>query len=461
MTSHDVLALDGRSNEVAELSVLGGVVLDPNSLALVRPRLSPEDFYFPAHCTIWRAILDLDANGNPFDLQAIYEWLRAADKLKAVEERVPLMKLTDYANTGENLEYQVSIVADLSMARRVAREASVVLVKARDSSVPPEDLARDAVAAMSRATQRRGEAGEASMLVCATEFYEQLEAIGRRGYGISGAPTGIRSLDAATTGLHPENLIVIAARPAMGKSALSMCMAQAVAKTRRDVVVFSLEMSRVALFQRMVCEAARIDSTKIRRGDLSQVDMDRLTAATQQLAKLPISIVSNTTVTVDDIRARCHAIHARNPLGVVVVDYLQLIKPVPGRSESRERDVAEMSRALKNLASELSVPVVLLSQLNRKCEERADKRPMLSDLRDSGAIEQDADVVMFIYRDHVYDQKADERAAEIIIAKQREGQDGPVCVGFDRTHTRFYDLADEDHGRPNWDGQHDYPGAQA
>jgi replicative DNA helicase len=241
----------------------------------------------------------------------------------------------------------------------------------------------------------------------------------------------------------------------MGKTSLAMGMAEAIAKAGKSVAVFSLEMQKVDLAERSVCGTARVNPANVRQSLASQGEMNRLTSAMQSVGKLPIWIVDDARVTVDDIRAHSHTLHARESLGAIVVDYLQLIMPAPGRkSDSREREVSDMSNALKRLAKELEVPVILLSQLNRKCEERADKKPILSDLRESGAIEQDADVVMFIYRDCLYNRKDDDeahkRAAEIIIAKQRGGDVGPRDVCFDRVHTRFYDPADEDHGRPNW-----------
>jgi replicative DNA helicase len=468
MSAEDITlaAVEAFCDLEAEQSVLGGVLMDPDSLPRIRHRLTPEDFSLAAYGSVWQAILDLDHREIPVDVVQIGQALRAANKLQAVTSQISLGDLEQIGSGGESLEHQAKLVADLARARRVAREASRRLARLRSTPMSPEDFVQELVAAIGQAAERRGEIGATRYIDAVMEYSQRTEDNATRGSEIAGVTTGIRCLDTATSGLRPGQLIVIAARPGMGKTALAMGMAEAIAKEGKPVAVFSLEMQSVDLAERSVCGAARVNSVNVRQNLISQGEMDRHTSAMQSVGKWPIWVIDDARVTVDDIRAHCHTLHARTPLSAIVVDYLQLIKPTPGRrSDNREREVSEMSNALKSLAKELSVPVVLLSQLNRKCEERADKRPMLSDLRDSGSIEQDADVVMFIYRDCLYNRKDDDeahkRAAEIIIAKQRGGEAGPREVCFDRVHTRFYDPADEDHGSPDWGGQHDLPEAQA
>lgn len=428
--------VETRTDADLERQVLGAALLDETVVALTRGALRPEDFAVPAHGEIWDAMLDLDRRRVPLDVATLSSELRARDRLNTIGGNQYLGELTTDLASPAHAETHAAILVELAVARRLERAGAAITAKAADPRVPVETLTAFASKAVADAALTAGGKKGADMFACADAFLGSIEDIQKRGPGIIGVPTGVDALDTITSGWQDDQLVILAGRPATGKTSLVTQGAEAIARTGRPVLFFSLEMGKGELFMRMACGRAGVDSQLIKQGLIRSRDMDLLVAATNDLAALPITVFDDGIVTVDQIRAQAIAAHARQPLGAVVIDYLQLMTPPKGCS-SREQEVSQMSRALKLLAKELHRPVVCLSQLNRKCEERSDKRPMLSDLRDSGAIEQDADVVVFTYRDWVYDKNADREEAELIVAKQRGAPPDTARVRFEEQFTRF------------------------
>jgi replicative DNA helicase len=446
-----------RYNADAEKSVLGGVLQRNDVMHTARTIVTPEDFYHPAHALIWEAMTALATKHEPIDRITLTEELTRMRRASTALAAVDLDEL-EYFGMRTNVEAHARIIAGLAVARRIERSAKTILAKAGDGAVSVTELAEFASSQLTDSMRRRDGKRPKSMLDCADEFFAQVERAAANRGKITGLTTGFRSLDALTSGLHPGQLILIAARPKMGKSALAVGMAQAIAGiNRKPVLIFSLEMSRLDLFGRMACGNAGVQTALLRNGGLDQRGFDRLMQSTQSLSTLPIWVQDDADVTLYDIREQARCLQASDGLGAIVVDYLQLGRASQQRvrGESREREIAELSRGLKKLAMELGVPVIALSQLNRSCESRQDKRPMPSDLRDSGALEQDADAVMFIYRDVVYNRNTeDPGAAEIIVALQRNGPTGTVMVRWEGMLTRFADAEpDEPLDAPVSDGE--------
>ena len=429
-----------RYNADAERALLGGVLQRNDVIHVARTLVTAEDFYHPTHALVWTAMLALAGRHEPIDRITLANELAANRRQGTAEFEVDFTELEFYG-IRSNVEAHARIVAGLAVARRIERSARSILAKASDPSCDVTQLAEFATSQLTDSVRRREEKRPQSLAELAIEFYELMETAHKNRGKISGLTTGFETLDALTTGLHPGQLVLIAARPKMGKSALAMGMAQAIAsKDKKPVLVFSLEMSRMDLFSRMACGDARVQTASLRNGALDRGGFDRLLEATQALSLLPIYVQDDADVTLYDIRAQARCVQAEHGLGAVLVDYLQLGKATRERSrgDNRQNEIAELSRGLKKLAMELGVPVIALSQLNRGCESRPDKRPMPSDLRDSGALEQDADAVMFIYRDVVYNPDTpDPGAAEIIVALQRNGPPGTVMVRWEGMLTRF------------------------
>jgi replicative DNA helicase len=448
-----------RHNHDAELALLGAVLQKNHAIHVARSLVAAEDFHHPAHAAVWNAMLALAATEMPIDRVTLADELRRSNRFNTVSAAVKLDEL-EFFGLSDNVEGHARIVAGLAVARRIEAAARNIVLKARDPRVSVTELAEFATASLSDASRRQDQRAPKSMMECAEEFYAELVRTRERGPGISGLTTGLADLDALTAGLHPGQLVILAARPAMGKSSLAMGMARATAeKDGKPVLVFSLEMARLELFTRLACAKAGVEQTLLRHNAVGPAEFERITTAVGNLARLPVWIDDNANTTLFDVAAQCRRTQAAHGLGAVFVDYLQLMAAArgKGRTYTREQEVAEMSRGLKVLAKELGVPVIALSQLSRKCEERQDKRPMLSDLRDSGAIEQDADVVMFIYRDEVYNPPTDETrgVAEIIVAKQRSGPPDTARVKWVGPLTQF-ENAEREYERTHPSGEYRY-----
>ncbi|MGQ0678958.1 MAG: replicative DNA helicase [Actinomycetota bacterium] len=427
----------------AEESVLGACMLSKEAVASVLEVIQGEDFYKPAHVDIFRAMMQLYGRGEPIDLVTLADELRRAGNLESVGGRNYLLTLVETVPTLSSAAKYARIVSDHATLRRLIGAAHCI--SELGYAVPEDveaamDYSEDLIYKVS---QRRDASDFQPLRDLLTENMEMVEKLYEEGANITGLPTGFSDLDAITAGLQPSNLVIIAARPAMGKSALALTIAQNVAIDQKiPVVIFSLEMSKNELVQRLMCSEARVDSSRLRRGKLQDSDWPKISMALGRLAEAPIYIDDTASVTIMEMRAKCRRLKAKHGLGLVILDYLQLMQPASRvRGDNRVQEIGDISRSLKILARELELPVIAVSQLSRNVEHRTDKRPMLADLRDSGTIEQDADIVMFIYRDEVYNPDSQHKGiAEVIIAKHRSGPIGKVELAFLNHITKFEGL---------------------
>jgi replicative DNA helicase len=427
----------------AEESLLGAMMLSSEAIASAAGMVSSADFYKPAHGHIYDAIHTLYASGQPVDAVTVADELRRAGLLDAIGGPAVLGQILASTPATSNAARYARIVEEYALLRRLVQVGGEI---AEIGYSVPEDVPK----ALDRAESLVYEVNERRVTDSTKQLSEllsmnldHLEMLHERGDAITGTPTGYVDLDHLLSGLQPSALIVVGARPAMGKTSFALgAVAHAAMHAHKPVLFFSLEMSHLELSQRLLCAEARIDSQRVRNGQLQPDDWHRISAAMGRLAEAPIWIDDNPNLTVMEIRAKARRLKSQvGSLGMIVVDYLQLMT---GRAsaENRQVEVSELSRGLKILARELETPVVALSQLSRSLEMRADKRPMLADLRESGSIEQDSDVVMFIYRDEVYDPKPENAGtAEVIVAKHRSGPTGVVQLAFLPQYTRFANMA--------------------
>ena len=431
-------------NLEAEEALLGAMLLSRDAVASSSEVVGgAEMFYRPAHAHIFEAITILTARGEAVDPITVGEELRRRDLLDAIGGASTLISLQANAPGTANAAYYARIVRDHALLRRLIGAAGSIAERAYGL---PDDVRKavdEAESLVFDIARHEGEGSTALIKDLLNETLERLEELYERGSEITGTPTGYIDLDEMTSGLQPGSLVVVGARPAMGKTSFALGMAtNAAMKANRPVLVFSLEMSKVELSQRILCSEARIDSKKVRNGKLTQADWGAIANAIGRLAEAPVWIDDNPMVNVMEIRSKARRLRSEvGDLGMVVVDYIQLMT---GRTtaETRQIQVSEISRGLKLLARELDCPVLALSQLSRNLEQRADKRPMLSDLRESGALEQDSDVVLFLYRDEMYhDDSPDRGLAETIIAKHRGGATGICKLSWLSTYTKFANMA--------------------
>jgi replicative DNA helicase len=429
----------------AEESVLGAVMLSADAAAVALETLQPEDFYRPAHQSVFEAILSLFDGNQAIDAITVSDWLRRNDNLERVGGIAFLNHLMDAVPATSNVGYYVEIVDETASRRRLMKAGSTVGQLAMQSERPVDEVLDVAEATVFAVADRRVGEGLSRLGPLLQETLEKIEEIGTQGGDITGVPTGFNGIDKKLAGLQPANLVVVAARPSMGKSALALNIAQNVAETEKPVAFFTLEMSREEVVQRLLSSMASVDSNKLRTGQLGPEMWQKLARESSKLYKMPFFVDDSSDLTVTAIRAKCRRLKRKSDLGLVVVDYLQLMQG-PTRSDNRQQEIAEISRSLKNLARELHVPVIAVSQLNRQLEQRENKRPRLGDLRESGAIEQDADIVMFVYRNEYYDPDdvSTKGTAEVNIAKHRAGATGLVHLSFRAEFTRFADLTRQD-----------------
>ena len=424
----------------AEESVLGAVLLSAEAANVALEKLHPDDFYMPAHQSIFEAITALFDTNQPIDAVTVSDALRRLDALEQSGGPGYLAQLLAAVPTASNIEHYAGIVEEHALRRRLQRvggDVTQLAGRMDDDIATVLDRAEQSVFAVS---ERRIGEGLAPIDPLLGPAIERAEELNRRGGEVTGLPTGFRDLDRNLAGLHPSNLLIVAARPGMGKSALALNIAQNAAIDDHPVAIFTLEMSREEVVSRMLCASGRIDSQRLRSGQLGESDFTKLSNAASILYKKPIFVDDSPGLTVTEIRAKCRRMARRPGLSLVVVDYLQLMQG--SGQENRQQEIAAISRSLKNLARELEVPVIALSQLNRSMEQREDKRPRLSDLRESGSLEQDADVVMFIYRHEYYHPEAQETKgiAEVAVAKHRQGATGRVDMTFLPEFTLFSDM---------------------
>ena len=441
-------------NVEAEASILGGIILRNEVLSNL-DTIEVEDFYDNRHKVVFQAIRNLEAAAKPIDVVTLEVEIEKAGKLDAIGGVAFLGELTLRVPTVDNVVTYAEIVTDKHQARKLMLAAGEISERGYDDNLEVRDYLDDAEAKIFEVTQRRDKTGPEPLKGLVKKVFSSLDERFKSADGITGVPTGFADLDSRTAGLQPTELIILAARPAMGKTSFAMSLAQNAATRQSDgsggwpCLVFSLEMSSTQLAERMLCSEARVDSSALRRGQLQRQDMTNLTYAAASLSKAPILIDDTPALSLRELRARARRFRSNKELfgdkqfGLILIDYLQLMRGSPQAAKaSREQEISEISRGLKALAKELHCPVLALSQLNRSLEQRTDKRPQLSDLRESGAIEQDADVILFIYRDVVYNKEAENpNVAEVIIGKNRHGATGTVETHFEGRFTRFENLS--------------------
>jgi replicative DNA helicase len=444
----------------AEASILGGVILR-NDVLLHLESLESADFYDHRHKVIWDAIRNLEAAARPIDVVTLENEIEKGGKLEAIGGISFLGELALRVPTAENVVAYTEIVRDHSQARKLILAAGEIVEMGFEDSLEVRDYLDDAEAKIFEVTQRKDKSGPEPMKNLVKKVFGSLDERFKSEGGITGVPTGFADLDVKTAGLQPTELIILAARPAMGKTSFAMSLAQNAATSGGwPVLVFSLEMSSTQLAERMLCSEAKVDSSALRRGQLQRQDMTNLTYAAATLSKAPILIDDSPALSIREVRARARRFRSDPVLfprdgsakkcGLIVIDYLQLMRgSAQAAKASREQEISEISRGLKSLAKEIECPVLALSQLNRSLEQRTDKRPQLSDLRESGAIEQDADVILFIYRDVVYNKESENpNIAEVILGKNRHGATGTVETHFEGRYTRFENLSQRSDSPP-------------
>ena len=427
----------------AEQAVLGGVLLKNSVLHSIVDELNENDFYLPAHQTLFTCFLELYRKNAPIDLVSLAEYLKSHNQLEAVGGAVYLAELAQVVVSAANAEYYAAIVRDKSLQRSLITACSDIISNCYDASREVSTLIDESESAVFAISERTSGKVFKSSRELVKKVFEDLEKRVERKELVTGVTTGYVKLDQMTSGLQGSDLIIVAARPSMGKTAFALNMAMRAAVNQdTPAAIFSLEMSMESLMMRMLCAWGKVDLSKLRKGYLDDEDWARLYAAADVLGRAPIFIDDTPAITTLELRARTRRLKAERGVGLVMVDYLQLMRS-SRRTDSRELEISDISRSLKALAKELNIPVIALSQLNRKVEERTNKRPMLSDLRESGAIEQDADIIMFIYRDDAYNKREDnprKGLAEIIIGKQRNGPTGTAELAYLSQYTAFEDL---------------------
>lgn len=428
----------------AEESVLGGILLDNYTVNQALEVLRPEDFYRSSHQAIFEAMTSLTEKREPIDIVTLSSELRARGSFDEVGGTQYLAHLATVVPNAANVVFYSRLVKEKSLRRRAIEAAGKIANDAFNDETNTQeflDSAEQLILGISdyrvRPSFHRVSEVVSDSIQIVERLYDQKELV-------TGVPTGYQRLDELTAGLQPSDLIIIAARPSMGKTAFALNIAQYVGISKQKAAaLFSLEMSKEQLVLRMLCSEARVDNKKVRTGHLGDRDFPKLVDAASRIAEAPIFIDDTPALTVTELRAKCRRLHRDVKLSLIIVDYLQLMRSPVYSNVSREQEISDISRNLKALAKELSVPVVALSQLNRSVESRENKRPVMSDLRESGAIEQDADIIMFIYRDEVYHQDtSDKGVAEIIISKQRTGPTGIARLAFSAEFTRFDNLVE-------------------
>lgn len=434
----------------AEQAVLGGLMLDNQSLDKIADRIAHDDFYRHDHRLIFNAMMDLARKDKPFDVLTVADNLKSQNNLEDAGGDVYLFELANNTPSASNIAAYSDIVRERSVLRQLISASNDIA----DTAFHPDgrdslsilDEAERRVFEISEKKSRGGGAQDIKALLA--KAADRIDTLFHSKEHITGLATGFADLDEKTSGLQDSDLIIIAGRPSMGKTAFAMNIAEnAAIKSKKPVLVFSMEMPGESLAMRMMSSLGRIDQHKIRTGQLEDEDWPRMTSAISILSEAPLFIDDTPALSPVELRARSRRIAKEyNGLGLIVVDYLQLMQ-VPGTKENRTNEISEISRNLKSLAKELNVPIIALSQLNRSLETRTDKRPVMSDLRDSGSIEQDADVILFIYRDEVYNENSPEKGkAEIIISKQRNGPIGRLHLTFLGKYTRFENFSQDHYG---------------
>jgi len=431
-------------NMEAERACLGSMLLDREAIEVAIDFLKAEDFYSTQHRVLFDAILDLYNRSIPVDIITITDHLKSVGFLEKIGGAVYISSLLDEVPTSANVEYYSRIVEQKSLLRKLIKAASDVISMSYDTEKEAHEIIDEAEKLIFNVTERRVSKTYFSMNEVIKDSILAIEKLYHKNEQYTGIPSGFKDFDDLTSGFQKSEFIIIAARPSVGKTAFALNVAQNMGiRQKRNVGIFSLEMSKEALVQRMLCSEARIDSQRLRRGFLGSEDWAPLTTAAGKLAEAKIFIDETPAISDMQLRAKARRIQARHGLDAIIVDYLQLMSSTRRRNEGKTQEISEISRSLKALARELNIPVIALSQLSRAVESRSrtDKRPILSDLRESGAIEQDADVVAFLYREELYKPNTDRKGiTEVIIQKQRNGPTGIIELRFFKEFTRFENL---------------------
>jgi replicative DNA helicase len=430
-------------NLEAEQSVLGGILIENEAINRVMEILDADDFYRDGHRKIFNALINLSERDEPADLITLTNELRKIDQLDSIGGASYLASLIDSVPTAANIEYYAKIVKEKSILRKLIQTSTEIITQSYEDRGDVEVFLDEAERAIFDISEKRVRPSFFSIRDVVKESFKTIERLFQKKELVTGVPSGFKELDRMTAGFQPSDLIIIAGRPSMGKTAFCLNVAQyAAVENKIPVAVFSLEMSKEQLVIRMLCSEAHVEGTRLRTGFLNESDWPKLTIAAGNLSEAPIYIDDSAALSVLELRAKARRLKSERGLGMLIIDYLQLMKG-RARVESRQQEISEISRSLKALAKELNIPVIAVSQLSRKTEERTGNRPQLSDLRESGAIEQDADLIIFIYRDEVYNRAEDNPnrgKAEVIIGKQRNGPIGKIEMAFLDKFTTFKEL---------------------
>ncbi|ASR49770.1 MULTISPECIES: replicative DNA helicase [Paenibacillus] len=436
-------------NLEAEQAVIGSILLQSEALITAMERVQTEDFYDKAHQMIYEAMIELGESGQPIDLVTLTSKIQDKGQLEDIGGVSYLAKLAHGVPTAANVDYYAQIIEEKAMLRRLIRTATQIVSEGYSNGEDVAGMLSDAERKIMEISNGRSGSGFIAIRDVVMEVFDRVEMLHQNKGNTTGIPSGFVDLDKMTAGFQRNDLIIVAARPSVGKTAFALNIAQNVAvRAKETVAIFSLEMSAAQLVQRMICAEANLDANVMRTGEFKgDEDWAKLTMGIAALSEAEIYIDDTPGVTVADIRAKCRRLKTEKGLGMIVIDYLQLIHGRGKAGENRQQEVSEISRTLKQIARELEVPVIALSQLSRGVEQRQDKRPMMSDLRESGSIEQDADIVAFLYRDDYYNQETEKKnIIEIIIAKQRNGPVGTVELVFLKNYNKFanYERAHSD-----------------
>ncbi|MDF2878523.1 MAG: dnaB [Clostridia bacterium] len=425
----------------AEQSVLGAIIMDHEAVIVASEILRPDDFYRPDHAQIFAAIMELYTSSSPIDLITIQDKLVQKGILEQVGGLSYIAELANMVPTSAHIKQYSKIVEEKAVLRRLIKASNEITAKSYEGDEKIDNIMSFAEKQIFDIIQNKHTEDFSHINQIVIDSIDKIEYAHQTKGGVTGVPTGFVDLDYKTAGLQPSDLVLVAARPSMGKTAFALNVIQGAAiKHKKSVAVFSLEMSKDQLVSRMLCAEAMVDSQKARTGALEKEDWDRLARAIPNIASSNIFIDDTPGINVMEMRAKCRRLKLEKGLDLIMIDYLQLMSG-HGKNDSRQQEISEISRSLKALAREMSAPVIALSQLSRACEARADHRPMLSDLRESGAIEQDADVVMFLYRDEYYHPDTEKKnVGEVIIAKQRNGPTGTVELIWLGQYTKFANM---------------------
>lgn len=429
-------------NIEAEQAVLGAMLIKKEAIAEVQEILQPDDFYREAHRIVYEAMLQLQNNNEAVDLVTLTEQLRKNEQLDKIGGLAFVTQLANAVPTAANVVYHAKIVKEKAELRSLINAATAIASAAYEDNTDVENIMDEAEKKILAVANRKNGGAFESMKSIVMRTFERINVLYESKGGLTGLSSGFKDLDKLTAGLQKSDLILVAARPSMGKTAFTLNIASYVGTHGGKVAFFSLEMSKEQLMQRMLCAEGGIDATKLRTGQLDNQAWNKLVHVADTLSRAPIYIDDTAGITVMELRSKARRLKAEHGLDLIIIDYLQLMQGRPSKNgDNRQQEISEISRSLKALARELNVPIIALSQLSRSVESRQIKRPMLSDLRESGSLEQDADIVMFLYREDYYDKDtANKNITDIIVAKHRNGPVDTISLFFQKEYTKFRDL---------------------